>query len=85
MVQNTVVIKHDITSHLEIPNIGIHYRYQHNRDLVAFLNLFSDTTKELPEGWEMKFDKTNSKVSVDLVIDCVIFISLLFYKFSKEW
>ncbi|XP_045168774.2 E3 ubiquitin-protein ligase HECW2-like isoform X2 [Mercenaria mercenaria] len=36
-------------------------RYQHNRDLVAFLNLFADMTKELPEGWEMKFDKTNSK------------------------
>ncbi|WAQ94078.1 HECW2-like protein [Mya arenaria] len=36
-------------------------RYQHNRDLVAFLNLFADTGKELPEGWEMKFDKNNSK------------------------
>lgn len=43
-------------------------RYQHNRDLVSFLNLFADTSKELPEGWEMKFDKNNSKVSlVDVV------------------
>lgn len=39
-------------------------RYQHNRDMVAFLNLFADTTKDLPEGWEMKFDKANSKVRV---------------------
>jgi len=29
---------------------------------VAFLNLFADTSKELPEGWEMKFDKNNAKV-----------------------
>ncbi|KAL4222136.1 E3 ubiquitin-protein ligase HW1 [Mactra antiquata] len=36
-------------------------KYQHNRDLVSFLNIFADVTKELPEGWEMKFDKTNSK------------------------
>ncbi|KAH3719320.1 hypothetical protein DPMN_062151 [Dreissena polymorpha] len=36
-------------------------RYQHNRDLVAFLNLFADTTKELPEGWELKVDKNSNK------------------------
>ena len=33
-------------------------RYQHNRDLVAFLNLFTNKQLELPRGWEMKHDHT---------------------------
>lgn len=37
-----------------------HYfeRYQHNRDLVTFLNIFSNKQLELPRGWEMKHDHT---------------------------
>lgn len=31
-------------------------RYQHNRDLVVFLNRFTDTQLELPRGWELKTD-----------------------------
>lgn len=31
-------------------------RYQHNRDLVVFLNKFADTQLELPRGWELKTD-----------------------------
>lgn len=31
-------------------------RYQHNRDLVAFLNMFTNKQLELPRGWEMKHD-----------------------------
>lgn len=31
-------------------------RYQHNRDLVTFLNKFADTHLELPRGWEIKTD-----------------------------
>lgn len=31
-------------------------RYQHNRDLVVFLNRFADTQLELPRGWEIKSD-----------------------------
>ena len=34
-------------------------RYQHNRDLVAFVNLFADPSKELPRGWEMKYDRSS--------------------------
>lgn len=49
-------------------------RYQHNRDMVAFLNLFADSNKELPEGWEMKFDKTNSKVTWHLIAICIFFV-----------
>ncbi len=37
-------------------------RYQHNRDLVAFLNMFANKQLELPRGWEMKHDHTG-KVS----------------------
>lgn len=31
-------------------------RYQHNRDLVVFINKFADTQLELPRGWEIKTD-----------------------------
>uniref|UniRef100_A0A8C2JRP4 E3 ubiquitin-protein ligase n=1 Tax=Cyprinus carpio TaxID=7962 RepID=A0A8C2JRP4_CYPCA len=33
-------------------------RYQHNRDLVAFLNMFANKQLDLPRGWEMKHDHT---------------------------
>ncbi|CAL8289403.1 unnamed protein product [Lota lota] len=40
-------------------------RYQHNRDLVAFLNLFANKQLELPRGWEMKQDHTSKPFFVD--------------------
>uniref|UniRef100_A0A8D3CUM4 HECT-type E3 ubiquitin transferase n=1 Tax=Scophthalmus maximus TaxID=52904 RepID=A0A8D3CUM4_SCOMX len=40
-------------------------RYQHNRDLVAFLNLFANKQLELPRGWEMKHDHTGKPFFVD--------------------
>ncbi|XP_021334623.2 E3 ubiquitin-protein ligase HECW2 isoform X1 [Danio rerio] len=40
-------------------------RYQHNRDLVNFLNLFSNKQLELPRGWEMKHDHTGKAFFVD--------------------
>ncbi|XP_055072400.1 E3 ubiquitin-protein ligase HECW2 [Misgurnus anguillicaudatus] len=40
-------------------------RYQHNRDLVNFLNLFSNKQLELPRGWEMKHDQTGKPFFVD--------------------
>ena len=36
-------------------------RYQHNRDLVALLNIFADKDTDLPPGWEAKLDR-NGKV-----------------------
>ena len=36
-------------------------RYQHNRDLVALLNMFARKDRELPPGWEDKKDR-NGKV-----------------------
>lgn len=32
-------------------------RYQHNKDLVLLVNLFADTARDLPRGWETKFDR----------------------------
>ncbi|XP_035250283.1 E3 ubiquitin-protein ligase HECW2 isoform X1 [Anguilla anguilla] len=40
-------------------------RYQHNRDLVTFLNMFSNKQLELPRGWEMKHDHTGKPFFVD--------------------
>ncbi|KAM6984945.1 E3 ubiquitin-protein ligase HECW2 [Aplochiton taeniatus] len=40
-------------------------RYQHNRDLVTFLNMFSNKQLELPRGWEMKHDQTGKPFFVD--------------------
>lgn len=49
-----------------------HYfeRYQHNRDLVSFLNMFSNKQLELPRGWEMKHDHTG-KVCVTPDMDYI--------------
>lgn len=38
-------------------------RYEHNRDLVALINFFADSTKELPRGYESKLDRTG-KVNI---------------------
>ncbi|XP_061614623.1 E3 ubiquitin-protein ligase HECW1 isoform X5 [Phyllopteryx taeniolatus] len=40
-------------------------RYQHNRDLVVFLNKFVDTQLELPRGWEIKTDPQGKSFFVD--------------------
>ncbi|XP_010883997.2 E3 ubiquitin-protein ligase HECW1 isoform X2 [Esox lucius] len=40
-------------------------RYQHNRDLVIFLNKFADTQLELPRGWEIKADPQGKSFFVD--------------------
>jgi E3 ubiquitin-protein ligase HECW2 len=42
-------------------------RYQHNRDLVALLNVFAVKEKDLPPGWESKLDR-NGKVISDIYI-----------------
>ncbi|XP_073971346.1 hecw ubiquitin protein ligase isoform X3 [Rhodnius prolixus] len=40
-------------------------RYQHNRDLVAFINHFADPMRELPRGWETKFDRNGKQFFID--------------------
>ncbi|KAF5303477.1 hypothetical protein FQA39_LY09940 [Lamprigera yunnana] len=38
-------------------------KYQHNKDLVALVNMFADTSQDLPNGWDAKKDR-NSKAPV---------------------
>lgn len=50
-------------------------RYQHNRDLVVFLNKFTDTQLELPRGWEIKTDpqgKVGYVCIMSIMCDCYI-------------
>ncbi|RXN04335.1 E3 ubiquitin- ligase HECW1 isoform X2 [Labeo rohita] len=54
MFTNSTCLKHMI---LKIRRDARNFeRYQHNRDLVTFLNKFADTQLELPRGWEIKTD-----------------------------
>ncbi|XP_063926107.1 E3 ubiquitin-protein ligase HECW2 isoform X2 [Zophobas morio] len=38
-------------------------KYQHNKELVALVNIFADTTLDLPEGWDTKKDR-NAKAPI---------------------
>ncbi|GBP56290.1 E3 ubiquitin-protein ligase HECW2, partial [Eumeta japonica] len=49
-------------------------RYQHNRDLVALVNMFSETDKDLPLGWDTKLDRNGKKFFVDHVMRRTTFI-----------
>ncbi|KAF3824265.1 hypothetical protein GH733_008550 [Mirounga leonina] len=54
MFTNNTCLKHMIT---KVRRDAHHFeRYQHNRDLVGFLNMFANKQLELPRGWEMKHD-----------------------------
>ncbi|XP_052461978.1 E3 ubiquitin-protein ligase HECW2 [Carassius gibelio] len=63
MFTSNTCLKHMIS---KVRRDGQHFeRYQHNRDLVNFLNLFSNKQLELPRGWEMKHDHTGKPFFVD--------------------
>ncbi|CAH1790465.1 unnamed protein product [Owenia fusiformis] len=49
-------LKHMLTKIRRDPQVF--QRYQHNRDLVGFLNMFADPNMELPRGWEVKYDRS---------------------------
>lgn len=40
-------------------------RYQHNKELVRFLNLFADPTRPLPSRWDVKHDDNGKLFFVD--------------------
>lgn len=40
-------------------------RYQHNKDLVAFLNKFAMKHKSLPTGWDIRFDEHGKSFFID--------------------
>ncbi|XP_058259180.1 E3 ubiquitin-protein ligase HECW1 isoform X3 [Hemibagrus wyckioides] len=63
MFTNSTCLKHMI---LKIRRDARNFeRYQHNRDLVTFLNKFADTQLELPRGWEIKVDPQGKSFFVD--------------------
>ncbi|KAJ8722435.1 hypothetical protein PYW07_003615 [Mythimna separata] len=49
-------------------------RYQHNRDLVALVNMFSESDRELPLGWDTKLDRNGKRFFVDHVMRRTTFI-----------
>ncbi|XP_059473109.1 E3 ubiquitin-protein ligase HECW2 isoform X2 [Neocloeon triangulifer] len=49
-------------------------RYQHNRDLVTMLNMFADTERDLPRGWETKFDRNGKQFFIDHTLKTTTFI-----------
>ncbi|XP_053554543.1 E3 ubiquitin-protein ligase HECW2 isoform X2 [Bombina bombina] len=63
MFTNNTCLKHMIT---KVRRDSHHFeRYQHNRDLVGFLNMFANKQLELPRGWEMKHDHQSKPFFVD--------------------
>ncbi|XP_025903270.1 E3 ubiquitin-protein ligase HECW2 [Nothoprocta perdicaria] len=63
MFTNNTCLKHMIT---KVRRDTHHFeRYQHNRDLVSFLNMFANKQLELPRGWEMKHDHQGKAFFVD--------------------
>ncbi|XP_063233150.1 LOW QUALITY PROTEIN: E3 ubiquitin-protein ligase HECW2-like [Bacillus rossius redtenbacheri] len=49
-------------------------RYQHNRDLVALVNMFVDALRDLPRGWETKFDRNGKQFFIDHTSKTTTFI-----------
>lgn len=63
MFTTNTCLKHMIS---KVRRDAYHFeRYQHNRDLVAFLNMFANKQLELPRGWEMKQDQSGKPFFVD--------------------
>ncbi|XP_016296099.1 E3 ubiquitin-protein ligase HECW1-like [Sinocyclocheilus anshuiensis] len=63
MFTNSTCLKHMILKiRRDVRNFE---RYQHNRDLVSFLNKFTDSQLELPRGWEIKTDPQGKSFFVD--------------------
>lgn len=42
-------------------------KYQHNKELVALVNMFADSSLNLPTGWDTKKDR-NGKVIILLFV-----------------
>ncbi|XP_041699975.1 E3 ubiquitin-protein ligase HECW2-like isoform X1 [Coregonus clupeaformis] len=67
MFTSNTCLKHMIS---KVRRDAHHYeRYQHNRDLVAFLNMFTNKQLELPRGWEMKHDQTGKVWTTPFFVD----------------
>ncbi|XP_033639342.1 E3 ubiquitin-protein ligase HECW2-like isoform X3 [Asterias rubens] len=72
MFQRNSSVKHMVNRIRRDP--GKFSDYQHNRDLVALLNLYVDHQAELPGGWESKQDKSAKVFFVDHTSHSTTFI-----------
>ncbi|XP_038044586.1 E3 ubiquitin-protein ligase HECW1-like isoform X2 [Patiria miniata] len=72
MFQRNTSVKHMVNRIRRDP--GKFSDYQHNRDLVALLNLFVEQQAELPRGWESKHDKSGKVFFIDHTSHCTTFI-----------
>ncbi|RZB39160.1 E3 ubiquitin-protein ligase HECW2 [Asbolus verrucosus] len=44
---------------------GVFDKYQHNKELVALVNMFADTSIDLPDGWDTKKDRNAKQFFID--------------------
>uniref|UniRef100_A0A1Y1ML87 HECT-type E3 ubiquitin transferase n=1 Tax=Photinus pyralis TaxID=7054 RepID=A0A1Y1ML87_PHOPY len=61
LYNRNATLKHMIVRIRRDPNAF--EKYQHNKDLVALVNMFADTSQDLPNGWDAKKDR-NAKAPV---------------------
>ncbi|KAK5644353.1 hypothetical protein RI129_005653 [Pyrocoelia pectoralis] len=61
LYNRNATLKHMIVRIRRDPNTF--EKYQHNKDLVALVNMFANTSQDLPNGWDAKKDR-NSKAPV---------------------
>lgn len=59
-------------------------RYQHNRDLVNFINMFADTRLELPRGWEIKTDQQGKVQNENLSLS-YLWVYMAFYDNGQKY
>lgn len=82
MFTNNTCLKHMIT---KVRRDTHHFeRYQHNRDLVGFLNMFANKQLELPRGWEMKHDHQGKVTLQCCLCSSVSEISWMYLR-QKGW
>lgn len=48
-------------------------KYQHNKELVALVNLFAEPTRDLPNGWDTKKDEALKVKFVFFCLWCFIY------------
>lgn len=70
----TSPLKHMISKIRKDSSNTAFFRYQHNRDLVLFLNKFSDVSKALPSGWDSKLDRNGKTFFIDHTTKTTTFI-----------
>ena len=64
LVKSSSNLLHILKKIRDNPNV-YYKKYQHNKEVVKFLNMFSDARQPLPPGWDMKYDQNEKVFFVD--------------------